>query len=313
VSATPRVAGKPGRPVRDRTTDVARSRFHGLTGSGLLAADAVHPVMRTRPPPIPVGHPTRANAPISFDRVADVYDASRSLPDELQGEVLAHLATHLRGGRTLDLGAGTGRFSAPLQREMGLEIVAADVSPRMLAAGRSRGLGDIVLADARRLPFRDKSFDRTTTTHLLHLIADWRLALREIVRVTRSEYLSVIDHTTEDPDLGEEYDALAKKAGIDTAPPGLPERRLVRHWPPERTEPIGGYRITRPATDVIDELRDRIFRNQWNVPSAVHRQIIRALRRHHPHGEVEVSLTIGLAIWPIDRLSVAAAGTMTPG
>jgi SAM-dependent methyltransferase len=269
--------------------------------------------MNAYPPPAGVVHPRGTSAPISFDRVAGVYDASRSLPPELQEEVGNHLAAHLRGGRTLDLGAGTGRFTVPLQREHGLEIVAVDVSPKMLAVGRNRGLRDVVLADARRLPFPDKQFDRTTSTHLLHLIAEWPLAVREIVRVTRSEYLSVLEHGTEVPDLGEEYTALATAAGFGTAPPGLHERRLAQRAPPDTLEPVGGYRMIRTTSDVIDQLRDRIFRNQWAVPSDLHRRILRTLRRRHPGGEVQVSSTIELAIWRIERLAAVADGASAPG
>ncbi|MGP8077064.1 MAG: class I SAM-dependent methyltransferase [Thermoplasmata archaeon] len=245
----------------------------------------------------------RLSAPISFDRVAPIYDSTRALPAELQGEVVDHLASHLRGGRTLDVGAGTGRFSIPLQREKGLEIVAVDVSARMLAVGRGRGLRDAILGDARCLPFRDKAFDRATSNHLLHLIAEWPLAVREIVRVTRVEYLSVIKQEKWTPDPAEEYVALAKASGLEIGPPGLPERRLGDRVPPDRTEPVGGCQLTEPARDVIDRIRDRISRNQWDVPAPLHGRIVRTLRARHRGEEVSSVTTVELAIWTVDRLA----------
>ena len=246
--------------------------------------------------------PKPVERPISFDRVAEVYDASRGLPEELQREVLAHLVPHLAGGRTLDIGAGTGRFSVPLQQEAGLEIVAIDVASRMLAVGRGRGLANAVLGDARRLPFADGSFDRAMSTHLLHLIADWPAAVREIVRVTRVEYLSVLERSRETPDLGVEYSAIARRHGVSTDSPGLSERRLPDLCPPERVEPVGGYRIARPATEVIEQLHRRLFRNQWDVPAALHRQIVRSLRREHARDDVESTGTVELAVWSVGRL-----------
>jgi len=243
--------------------------------------------------------------PISFDRVARIYDASRALPPELQAELTVHLASRLRGGRTLDIGAGTGRLSIPLQTEHGLDVVAADVSAGMLAEGRRRGLHRIVRADVRRLPFRTASFDRSLATHLLHLVPEWPLALEEIVRVTRSELLSVLKQERETPSLHEEYSALAKESGIDTAAPGIPERRFAERYPPDRREPVGGFRVSEPATAVLQRLRDRLYRDQWDVPTPVHRKILKTLRDRHRDDEVVLSASVEIGSWEIGRLAAA--------
>jgi 2-polyprenyl-6-hydroxyphenyl methylase/3-demethylubiquinone-9 3-methyltransferase len=62
-----------------------------------------------------------------------------------------------RGRRILDLGCGKGRFARILAAR-GAQVIGLDVSAAMLAAARQVGL-DCVRGSARRLPFREASFD----------------------------------------------------------------------------------------------------------------------------------------------------------
>jgi SAM-dependent methyltransferase len=65
------------------------------------------------------------------------------------------------GDRVLDVAAGTGNASIPAAR-CGAHVVASDLIPELLDAGRRRagGLGiEWVTADAERLPFESGSFD----------------------------------------------------------------------------------------------------------------------------------------------------------
>jgi SAM-dependent methyltransferase len=67
------------------------------------------------------------------------------------------------GMRVLDVGAGTGNASIPAA-EAGADVVASDLTPELLEAGRARVSDnslqlDWVTADAERLPFEDESFD----------------------------------------------------------------------------------------------------------------------------------------------------------
>src|SRR5215211_9470247 len=67
------------------------------------------------------------------------------------------------GQRVLDVGAGTGNASIPAAAR-GAEVVASDLTPELLDAGRARAAAEgveleWVEADAERLPFEDGSFD----------------------------------------------------------------------------------------------------------------------------------------------------------
>src|SRR2546428_7212141 len=122
---------------------------------------------------------------LSFDRVAAIYDETRSLAPRAMARVLAVLVDELHGKQVLEIGVGTGRYAVPLQKS-GIRVVGVDISRKMVEVGLTKGLRDVVFADAARLPFRSKSFDVATTNHVLHLISDWRYVLMQI-RLTPRE------------------------------------------------------------------------------------------------------------------------------
>src|SRR3954447_5964905 len=63
--------------------------------------------------------------------------------------------------RVLDVAAGTGNASIPAA-ERGASVVASDLTPELLEAGRNRADADLDLewveADAEQLPFAEASF-----------------------------------------------------------------------------------------------------------------------------------------------------------
>jgi ubiquinone/menaquinone biosynthesis C-methylase UbiE len=96
------------------------------------------------------------------------------------------------GARVLDVPAGSGVALRGLRPGGGVDLVAADISPRMLErcadAARSRCVADqvtLTLADVGRLPFADDSFDLVVSFTGLHVFPDPRRAIGEVVRVLR--------------------------------------------------------------------------------------------------------------------------------
>jgi demethylmenaquinone methyltransferase/2-methoxy-6-polyprenyl-1,4-benzoquinol methylase len=124
-----------------------------------------------------------------FDAVADRYDrmnAVMTLGQERRwrGVVARSLAVR-PGDRVLDLAAGTGASSVPIEA-LGAHAVACDFSQGMLEVGRRRHPAlEFVAGDALRLPFRDAAFDAVTISFGLRNVADVDVALRELARVTR--------------------------------------------------------------------------------------------------------------------------------
>ena len=124
-----------------------------------------------------------------FDAVARRYDLtndvlSLGLDRRWRRAVLAALAP-VTGERILDLAAGTGTSSQPIAAA-GASVLPCDFSLRMLAVGkRARPELAFTACDALALPFRDGAFDAVTSSFGLRNVHDPRLALAEMLRVTR--------------------------------------------------------------------------------------------------------------------------------
>lgn len=88
-------------------------------------------------------------------------------------------------GPVLDLGSGTGHFSARLERERGLEVITADVSD-MHVTGRP----PILVADGA-LPFAEGRFSATLLLFMLAYPRDAAGVLAEAARVTRGPVIVV--------------------------------------------------------------------------------------------------------------------------
>jgi len=88
-------------------------------------------------------------------------------------------------GPVLDLGSGTGHLSHELERELGLEVVAADVSDIHVV-----GPPPVLIADGV-LPFEDRAFSAALLFFMLAYPKDPTGVLAEAARVTRGPIILV--------------------------------------------------------------------------------------------------------------------------
>jgi SAM-dependent methyltransferase len=86
--------------------------------------------------------------------------------------------------RFLDVGCGMGELAERVQRELGANVVAVDISARMVELTRARGIQASV-ADVQALPFEDGSFDCVAANWVLYHVPDVDLGVRELARVLR--------------------------------------------------------------------------------------------------------------------------------
>lgn len=98
------------------------------------------------------------------------------------------------GDRIVDIGAGTGRFARLLAETA--RVVAVDRSREMIAEARERRTANFVRGDAHALPFRRDAFDVAILVMVLHQLADYRRALREVARVSRRAVVATSDMRT---------------------------------------------------------------------------------------------------------------------
>jgi SAM-dependent methyltransferase len=101
----------------------------------------------------------------------------------LAQRTVASFPLPLEGARVLDLGSGSGWY-APLLAEAGAEVVAVDHDRAMVARAAVRA-SQAVVADARRTPFEDASFDGVLCSNLLEHTPEPGAVIAEIERVLR--------------------------------------------------------------------------------------------------------------------------------
>lgn len=90
----------------------------------------------------------------------------------------------LLGRRVLDVGCGTGRFSAALH-ERGSRVWGVEPSPEMAAEARERGV-NVKIARAEQLPFKEGWFERAVLWLVAHLV-DRPAVFAELARVLSPE------------------------------------------------------------------------------------------------------------------------------
>jgi SAM-dependent methyltransferase len=88
-------------------------------------------------------------------------------------------------GPILDLGSGTGHFAALLERELGLDVVTADVADIHVV-----GPAPVVIGDGA-LPFEKDTFSAALLLFMLHYTTEPARLLAEVARVTRGPVILV--------------------------------------------------------------------------------------------------------------------------
>ena len=118
------------------------------------------------------------------DGLATRRDAqSRYLEGTNAFDVALEAVLEARPKRFLEVGCGMGEFAARVA-ESGAEVVATDLSPRMVELSRERGL-DARVADVQSLPFGDGEFDCVAANWMLYHVPELERALGELRRVLR--------------------------------------------------------------------------------------------------------------------------------
>lgn len=241
----------------------------------------------------------------SFDRVADRFDATRSLPEDTMEAVVKALQRAMApGAKVLDAGVGTGRFALPLQ-ERGYDVAGIDISTRMMEKAAAKGVANLVRSDVCALPFKDLAFDYALSVHLIHLIPHWRSALKEIGRVTRKDLISVVadrEHSDAE-DLRNAYRACCKRLGFDVRHAGPGERELPELLPPDSVVKLAVREEPFDVQKMLVNYEERTLSEQWDVPEDIHRAAVKELRGKY--GTVDALIireNIYLIVWSADRL-----------
>jgi ubiquinone/menaquinone biosynthesis C-methylase UbiE len=213
---------------------------------------------------------------ISFDRAADYYDATRSLPPDQSDAVADLLAAELRGrGRSLEIGVGTGRIARPLV-ERSIDLVGIDLAPAMLTrlvdnAGGRAPL-PLAVADATALPFKDASYDAVLASHVFHLIPDWQQAADEAIRVLRPGGALLVDFGGGvDSPWRDAIDEACRANGVERVRPGVSHAEELAAYYGDRTQlrrlEALHVPVSRTRRRDIEDLENQIYSWTWSYPA----------------------------------------------
>jgi ubiquinone/menaquinone biosynthesis C-methylase UbiE len=120
--------------------------------------------------------------------MAQVYDSGRSLPEASLRKWIDVAAEHVppSTGFVLDLGAGTGRFSAMLANGLGVGVIALEPAAGMRAQAKpktSQGRVLLLAGRAEAIPLRADSVGMVWASQVLHHVSDLTACARELRRV----------------------------------------------------------------------------------------------------------------------------------
>jgi len=127
-----------------------------------------------------------------FGRMAGSYDEwyktrlGRTY-DTLEKRAVARmLPDPINGNRLLDVGCGTGHWSAFFSKK-GFVVTGVDVAPEMVGIAHEKGIASasFEVADAHSLPFEDGCFDVVAAMTTVEFVRDAETVVHEMVRCTR--------------------------------------------------------------------------------------------------------------------------------
>lgn len=239
---------------------------------------------------------------VNYDRAVSYYDETRGfrpgVSDRYREAVLKLLGADA-GTRFLELAIGTGVIGLPFIAA-GDRYVGVDISRGMMrrVAPKLKGRAEPLLAQADitiALPFAAASFDVVQAIRVFHMLVEWRACIDEARRALAPGgcLLIVENHApaeTADPPpwvlVQAQWDAILQELGVDSA--GLrndlypSEAMLLRHLRSIGAETqvidlMTYIELPVSCRTMVERRAGRMFRGDWALPEAIHRQATRLL------------------------------------
>jgi ubiquinone/menaquinone biosynthesis C-methylase UbiE len=141
--------------------------------------------------------------PYSEIQTANRYDSARSLPSQTQTLWLEELKSSIPKQavrKILDLGCGTGRFTAALGRAFECSVIGVEPSRAMLNVAASQREPNVEWKQghAEKIPLQNEAVDLVFMSQVFHHLVQPERALREINRaLTPKGYLAIRNGTRE--------------------------------------------------------------------------------------------------------------------
>ncbi len=254
---------------------------------------------------------------ISFDRVSDIYDATRGLPPDVSVAVtntILKIVSARPDTTFFEPGIGTGRIALPIVQR-GYSYTGVDISEKMLDELHRKQQGvshriTLVKADATALPFGDNSFDVALTVHVLHLIPAWQQALAEIRRVLKPEgvylysdsrmnaaSLDDFDFNQNRFDFEQRWQAILADYGHPVTRYGATEQEVLELLSEQgatlETVVAAKWRVELTVGELLERYENKMYSACWQVPDDIFTGAIKDLRQwcQQHYGSLEADLS----------------------
>jgi ubiquinone/menaquinone biosynthesis C-methylase UbiE len=226
------------------------------------------------------------------------------------GEILVRACGVRPGHRVLDVAAGAGN-AALVAADAGADVVAADLTPELFAAGRAAAAARGVEvtwreADAEALPFADTAFDVVMSCVGVMFAPHHQQAADELVRVCRPGGTIGLLNWTPDGFIGQMFALMTPYA-----PPPPPGAQPPPLWGDERhAAALLGNRVQRIQARRLSiaipfatgaEFRD-YFKQRYGPTIAVYRNL---------GADAERATELDRALAELGEQNLAATGTAT--
>lgn len=123
-----------------------------------------------------------------YEQIAAVFDGNADRLNIPADALLGRLLNHNPQARILDVGCGTGNYTAVQQAAFGTgRWLGFDPSPAMLAVARGKTTALLTQAAAENSPFPADSFDYVVTNFTFHHFADKTAVFNELSRILKPD------------------------------------------------------------------------------------------------------------------------------
>lgn len=184
---------------------------------------------------------------------ADVFDVKSIEYDEwfernraVYESELAAIKKMLPKGKGLEIGAGSGRFAAPLGIEYGIEP-----SKAMRMKATARGI-KVIAAVAEALPFADAEFEFCLMVTTVCFLEDIDLSFSEAWRVIKSGGAFIVGFVDRDSPIGRKYLERKQSSAFYKDATFYTVSELIRHL---SRAGFGGFKFCQTLFSPLDEIR----------------------------------------------------------
>jgi SAM-dependent methyltransferase len=166
--------------------------------------------------------------------------------------------------RVLEVGCGMGNLAERIAAALDAEVVATDLSPRMVELTQARGI-DASVADVQDLPFADGAFDCAVAGWMLYHVPEVDRALSELHRVL-AEGGRLVAVTIGAEHMAEVWERVGTPGRARSVARETGEEQLRRHFERVDRRDVDATLVFPGAADVRDYVESSFFADALERP-----------------------------------------------